>query len=233
MTDESCMSNIKYLFKFLDEKKIFEYDLSFDDEDYLYIGKQGVKYPDWTKLDNQKCSNCPLKSQNCEYCPVAINLSDVLEDIKEMLSYKKVTMVVMDKQRHYVKQTDLQNGLFSMFGLIMASSDCPHLSFLRPLARFHLPFSNLDETIFRVSSMYLLGQYFAHKADQNMEISLDNLTANYKNLEIVNEGMLSRIRSIEKGDAGKNAIVGLNLFAQMFEMEFDNDLSGLEKYFRK
>lgn len=228
------MSEIRYIFRFDEEKesqKVFEYQLDFDDQDFSYIGKQNEQYPEWTKLDFQKCKNCPLKSDSCEYCPIAMNLSTMVEDVKEMLSYKKVTMVVATKERNFVKKTDLQSGLFSMFGLVMASSDCPHMNFLRPLARFHLPFATVDETIFRVSSMYVLSQFVQQKNEKTLKISLDELNIHYKNLEIVNSGMLNRIRSLEKGDAGKNAIVALNLFAQMFEMEFDNDLTGLQKYF--
>lgn len=227
------MSEIRYLFKFEDDKKVFEYVLNFDGDDFSYIGKQGVEPPEWTRLDNKKCKNCPLKSTDVSHCPISVNLADFIDDIKEMLSYKKVTMVIIDSQRNFVKKTDLQSGLFSMFGLVMASSDCPHTSFLKPLARFHLPFSSVDETIFRVSSMYALSEIIKFKKGKTKNPSLEGLNEHYKNLEQVNSGMLERIRSIEKGDAGKNAIVALNLFAQMFEMEFSNDLSAVEKYFKE
>ena len=225
------MSVVKYIFRFENEKKVFEYVLNFDD-DYLYIGKQGVESPEWTKLDSNKCANCPLKSEDCEYCPIAVNLASFIDDVKEMISYKKVTMVITDGQRSYVKKTDLQSGLFGMFGLVMASSDCPHMHFLRPMARYHLPFASVEETIYRVCSMYVLGQYVKRKSDPSVNISLDDLSGLYKNLEQVNEGMLSRVRMQEKGDAGKNALVALNLFAQMFEMEFFNDMSMVDKIFK-
>lgn len=54
----------------------------------------------------------------------------------------------------------MQIGLYSLLGLVMATSGCPHLDFLRPLALHPLPFSSIHETVFRVSSSYLTEQYF-------------------------------------------------------------------------
>ena len=37
----------------------------------------------------------------------------------------------------------------------MALSGCPVLEQLKPMARFHLPFASVEETIYRAASMYL------------------------------------------------------------------------------
>ena len=114
----------------------------------------------------------------------------------------------------------------------MATSGCPHMEFLRPLTRFHLPFSTPEETIYRVTSYYLLKQYIENKNKGVDEaITLDTLNDSYANVEEVNKGMLARLHSISKGDADKNALVILNNFSQMIGMEIEMDYDSLSEFF--
>jgi hypothetical protein len=71
------------------------------------------------------------------YCPVARNLARVADHFKDEKSFRKATVFVKSPERFYGKQTDLQTGLQSLFGLIMSTSACPHMEFLRRLAKFH------------------------------------------------------------------------------------------------
>jgi len=84
---------------------------------------------------------------------VAKNLFNTVEYFKNAPSFEKAEVYVETPERTYYKNTSLQDGLFSIFGVIMATSGCPPLDFLRPMARFHLPFSTLEETMIRSSSM--------------------------------------------------------------------------------
>jgi hypothetical protein len=45
-------------------------------------------------------------------------------------------------------------------GLLIAGSSCPYTHFFKPMARFHLPFANKDETLWRAAATYLLARYF-------------------------------------------------------------------------
>ena len=74
---------------------------------------------------------------------------------KDTTSFKKTAVYVETKDRAYVKKCSVQEGLFPIFGLIMATSGCPHMEFLKPLARFHLPFSNVEETFSSTSNSIL------------------------------------------------------------------------------
>jgi hypothetical protein len=110
----------------------------------------------------------------------------------------------------------------------MASSGCPHMEFLKPLARFHLPFSSVEETFFRVSSMHLLKEYLKkEKYRLSEDISLDGLLACYREVEVVNQGILQRINSLSEVDANKNALIILNSFAQIIGIRLSNNLETL------
>lgn len=217
---------IEYLFKFEDGKQ-----LSFKIDPSVKKEHSEADAPEWVKLGCEQCSNCPLKSSDSPLCPVAFELNETVEKTKDMLSYKSARVVIKTAERSYFKDTDLQSGLFSLIGLIMANCDCPHFKFLKPLAKFHLPFSSIKETLFRSASSHLLKQYIDKKKDPAVKINLDGLLENYKELEIVNKAVLERIRLMSKGDANKNAIVCLNIFAQIFSAESDNDFEMLENIY--
>jgi hypothetical protein len=217
---------IEYLFKFEDGNH-----LAFKVDSSVKRVPLDKEYPKWVQLGCYQCSNCPLKVEDSPLCPVAFELYELVDKNKDKLSYETARVEVKMEERSYFKDTDLQSGLFSLMGLVMANSECPHLNFLKPLQRFHLPFSSIEETLFRSTSAHLLKKYFDKKKDKSIVIDLKELKESYKNLEIVNLSILERIRMMSKGDANKNAIVALNIFAQMFSAEFDNDLEMIEDIF--
>jgi hypothetical protein len=112
----------------------------------------------------------------------------------------------------------------------MASSSCPHLEWLRPLARFHLPFASVDETLFRVLSLQLLSEFFA-KERREVKDSAQTIKNRYKSLEILNHAFIKRIRTYCSGDADKNAIAALDIWVQTFELHHDTDFKALKEYF--
>ena len=126
-----------------------------------------------------------------------------------------------------MKETDTQSGLISLFGLIMSTSACPHLSWFKPLARFHLPFATVDETMFRILSVALIREYF--NEGDNLVEGIQDI---YSNIEKVNLGIIDRIRSHAKGDADANAIAALDLFGKLFEFELNSQFSTIRKYFK-
>ena len=217
---------IEYLFKFEDGNK-----LEFTVDSSVVSIPQDKEYPEWVQLGCEQCSNCPLKVEDSPLCPVALELHEIIDKTADMLSYESARVVVKTKERNYFKDTDLQSGLFSLMGLSMANCECPHFKFLRPLAQFHLPFASIQETLFRTASSHLLKEYFAKKKGDKPVIDLELLREDYKKLEIVNRAILERIKIMSKGDANKNAIVALNIFAQMFSAEFDNEFEMLEEIF--
>ncbi len=208
----------EYCFKFEDgSEKAFALEL--DDKTFLLQLPTGDPPPDWAKLDHRKCSHCPYSSGEHPYCPVAKNLAQAAHAFKDEKSFRKATVFVKGADRFYGRQTDLQTGLQAMFGLIMATSDCPHMAFFRPLAKHYLPFSNMEESKLRLLGSYLIQQFEKNQKGQPADFAADGLNKIVANVHILNAGIIERVRSVSKGDADWNAITLLDAFASLLAMD--------------
>jgi len=223
------LRTISYQFDFSDGTS-WKYDLSFDDAQN-YSGPPGVSTTPkaWTKLEFHKCPHCPLKKESSPHCPVAQNIDRVVEDSKATISHTRATVTVTTPERTYVKECASQEGLRSLFGLLMASSGCPHLDWLRPLTRFHLPFASTDENLFRVLSLQLLEDFLID--NKGAESCEERIAQRYRAVEAVNHTFIERIRSYCQGDADKNAIAALDILVQVFALQAQSNFGSLRKYF--
>ncbi|MDA8141402.1 MAG: hypothetical protein M0036_22395 [Desulfobacteraceae bacterium] len=187
--------------------------------------------PEWVRLQHKQCRECPLQPDHNANCPIAVNIMELVQTFKTVFSYHDCTVVCETAERTYLKKTSVMEGLSAIFGVIMATSDCPVMEFLKPMARFHLPFATIEETTVRTASMYLLAQYFKYKDQPGMKFDFKTLENHYRKVQMVNEGLLARINSVSSEDADKNAIVTLHSLSQFLSMEIDYSLSGLEYIF--
>jgi hypothetical protein len=210
------------------------YTVELDRASLSFVASSPEQPPAWARLENHQCGHCPLKPAEHPYCPVATNLSALVEFFKDKASVSEATVTVTTEERTYVKQLPLQRGIFGIFGLVMATSSCPYMDFLKPMARFHLPFSTAEETIVRSVSMYLLRQYFVAKRGEQPDLGLEQLETHYENIQKVNDGILERIKGVVKNDADLNALIILQGFADLLTMAISKDLSKIEPlFFRK
>jgi len=207
------------------------YAVAFDRATLSYLPDRHEPPPDWARLGNHQCGHCPLAPAEHPYCPVATNLSALVEAFKDKASVAEATVTVTTEERTYVKQLPLQRGIFGIFGLVMATSSCPYMDFLKPMARFHLPFSTAEETIVRSVSMYLLRQYFVAKRGGAPDLGLEQLETHYENIQKVNDGILDRIKGVVENDADLNALIILQGFADLLTMAISKDLSKIEPLF--
>lgn len=196
---------------------------------YLHAG-HGLR-PEWTLLSHRRCPHCRLPDNEADYCPIAVNIADLVAAFQDIASYGNCTVSCVSADRIVSKDTTVQDGLSSIMGIIMATSGCPSLDILRPMAWFHLPFASVDESLFRSSSTYLLRQYFQAQIGGKPDFLLDRIKDHYLNIERVNHGMLERIRHATVLDADRNAIVVLNSLAQILSMEVDESLETLRPLF--
>ncbi|MCK9418214.1 MAG: hypothetical protein M0R70_02410 [Nitrospirae bacterium] len=187
--------------------------------------------PPWALLNHKKCENCPLADREHPYCPVARNFADIAEQFKDLVSHEHVTVVVTTEERQYSKATTVQQGLSPLIGIIMTTSGCPIMDHLKPMVRFHLPFASLEETIFRMASMYLMAQYFQKQDGKSPAWNLDGLANVYTQVGIVNRDFALRLRDAAKKDANVNALVNLDCFAQMVPLAADDLLREIKPYF--
>ena len=116
-------------------------------------------------------------------------------------------------------------------GLIMATSGCPHTSFFKPMARFHLPLASADETIYRATSMYLLAQYFLRKQGQETDLELEGLAKIYHNIQLINKALAERLRAITDKDSAINALILLDIFAQTLPYAIEDSLEEVRYLF--
>ena len=222
------MANLVYHFRFPDGKEeSLQVAASVPDAEH-------EKLPDWTELGYEQCGNCPLSVTETARCPMAVRLVPLVELFGKVRSYDEVTAQVESEARTVIKRTSVQRVLRSLMGLLSASSECPHVDFLKPMAHFHLPFSSTEETIYRVASSYLLAQYFLRQQGQPADPGLDGLKAHYRELQQVNAGMAKRLAaiSVEESDSSVNALVLLDLFAQSLPDSIDAQLEELQPAFQ-
>ena len=170
--------------------------------------------PSWTKLNCHKCPNCPLDESQYPYCPAATGIANAIESLSETLTIKDVDVTVKTAERNFVKHTSTAEGLSSMMGFVMASSECPILSKLKPLARNHLPFESPEEQVYRSLGMYLLYQKFSTKNKDNPDWTLNSFTKFFEEINVVNESFCSRLREIAIEEDGLNVLTKLDCFTK-------------------
>ncbi|MBI4424712.1 MAG: hypothetical protein HY554_13345 [Elusimicrobia bacterium] len=223
--------NLRYRFVLASgEEKVFE--LALDGETLSLAGKPGRALPEWTRLDNEQCPNCPLKAATTPRCPVAANLVDVIEGFKDGISFHEAEITITAPAREYRKRAPLQTGISSLIGVVMVTSGCPVLDRLRPMVCTHLPFAEVNETMYRAISMYLLAQYFLHKRGRAPDWELKDLVKIYDEISTVNRHFAKRLKTIQIEDATLNALVSLDCFANISVCSImDDSLSQLENLF--
>lgn len=191
-----------------------------------------VALPAWTRLDYSQCPHCPLHAADVAYCPAAVALAPLVEKLAGRDSYASVRLEVRSRERTVTAETTLQRAASSLFGLVIAGSGCPHTRFLLPMARFHLPLADEQETLFRVSGTYLLHGYFLRPGGDAGDVGLDGLKAKYAQLHVMNRALAGRLRGAGREDAPVNAVVLLDLLAKGVPSNIDDSLDELRGWFQ-
>lgn len=211
---------IQYVFR-LDDGQAFQFDV---DTDRPASGVSGAE-PHWAKLDFHRCTNCPLSPDEHPNCPAAVDAQRITETFQNMLSTQEVTVEVHTKDRVYVKRTDSQTGLRALFGLVMATSGCPILARFKGLARTHLPFATMEETILRVVGAFLIQQFLRHKEGGEPDWELKGLNEFYEQIQEVNRCFKGRIDAASQQDANMNALGSLVYLAMGVSFSLEDRLT--------
>ncbi len=228
--------DVTYLFRLPDGEQA-RFDLALDGETFELRKRPLADPPAWAQLQFQQCGNCPLNTQSHPLCPVAHSLVDVVPRFEHLVSYDRLTVEVRTADRIVIAQTDVQQALSSLMGLLMASSGCPHTSFFRPMARFHLPLANEQETTYRSVTTYLLAQFLLRGDARDTDERMSGLHTVYENMQVVNAAMARRLRAAGRTDSTLNAVVLLDLFAIIVPAALEDSLAELrlllEPYLRQ
>jgi hypothetical protein len=222
--------NITYSFDFGD-KLIKTFNLCLNRDDLKIVPDANINPPDWAILKNFKCPNCPLDLNKHRYCPLAVNLSNVIEFFQMLPSYHEVEVSVKTKERTTTKETTVQIGVGSLLGIIMSCGGCPVIGKLSSLVRLHTPFASLEETEYKVISMYIVAQFLKFLNGETPDWELKKLKAAYQEIQIVNKNMVEQLSDVEMNDTSRNAVVTLSNFAEyiMISLE-DKEFTHIEAY---
>ncbi|MVW76113.1 DUF6901 family protein [Pseudomonas xionganensis] len=199
----------------LDDNHQFSYGIELDRG---YSVEAAKAAPAWTRLEHQQCSNCPLSRDNFSHCPAAVDLHRVIEDFQGLPAFKKAQVWVRTPEREYSKQVSLEEGLRALLGVIMATSACPVLGKLRPMAQNHLPFANNQEFALRTVSLYLTRQYFNFREGRHADWELKGLVRMFQQLQLVNQAFWQRIHDTCEGDSNLKAF--LTFFSMASSMTY-------------
>ena len=208
-----------------------DYTLHIDKHTGRILNPVPTDAPAWTRLNVHQCSNCPLSVAENAHCPLSLQLAQVVSDWGHVFSYEKVRYEVITAEHHFSGSTSVQKILSALLGLVMATSECPHMHFLRPLARFHLPLGSPEETAFRAVSAYLLGRHITG-AEPQVENDFEGLIARYEAVQTVNKCLAKRVADGSGEDATINAVVLLDLLAHMVPFFARETLESLRPLFQ-
>lgn len=227
--DEQAVS-YRYTFTFASgEQKSFV--VRCDNRTLLLLRNDPPKPPAWTDLSFHKCANCPLNETEHPHCPAALSLVELVRVFSGSVPHQQLEVKIETEARTYVKKTSLQEALSSLIGLYMATSGCPVIGKLRPLARQHLPFAGVDETLYRVLSMYLLAQHFIARHGGQPDWSFAQLGKIYEGIHTVNDSFSQRLAAAGRNPS-LNAVAVLDLFANAISCAVDEQALGeLEELF--
>ena len=220
----------RYIF-ILPDRPHVQIDIQLDSQSLNIINNCPDVLPEWAVLDFYQCPHCQLSVTTHPHCPLAANLVNVINHLDTLPSYHQIQVKVIMKNRTIIQDTTIQKGLSSLMGLVIATSGCPHTTFFKSMARFHLPLADEEETISRVTSMYLLAQYFLKNEGKPADFDLKGLMEIYDNMHIVNTTIARRLRAASKTDSPVNAIILLDVFTHVLPLSIENYLQEIKHLF--
>ena len=221
---------IIYEYKF-SNNTLKRFDLLLDKENLALVSGKSGNSPAWARLDFHQCANCPLNTTLSPNCPVAANLSGITQEFSGVTAADQAAVTVIVKERTYFKATSIQEGLSPLLGIIMTTSGCPVMEPLKPMVRYHLPFASLDETVFRMVSLFLVAQVIRGRAGKEPEWDLEGLSRIYAEVKKLNKDFGQRMIAAARSDANVHALVKLNVFAVMVPVVAENMLKEITPYF--
>ncbi len=208
------------------------FDFSLHGETFELLNQQVPEPPRWAELGFKQCSHCPLKPEEHSHCPLALQLHNIVNRFHKTRSIDEVDLEVVTEERRVVQTVALQRAISSMLGLVSATCGCPKTAYMRPMARFHLPLASEEETVFRVTGMYLLAQYFLTNNGQRGRFAFDGLIKIYEDLHILNKAIASRLQTATDSDSAKNAITLLDMYSSLVPMLLEDQLVEIRSVFK-
>jgi hypothetical protein len=182
--------------------------------------------PEWTRLEQDKCPNCPLPDAKDARCPAAADLVPIVASFSALSSIDRVDVHVVTPEYEARKRTDTQTALSALMGLILATSRCPILSRMLPLAHMHMPFATTTERVYRIVSMHLMGCFL-----RGEPLELNGLDVFFSDIEKLNQAFFGRLNRAVERDAGINALLALHSRSMLASLSFKAEMENIRGWF--
>ena len=183
--------------------------------------------PDWTRLEVDKCPHCPLANAAGAHCPAAADLVPLVKEFSALSSIDRVDVHVLTPQYEARKRTDTQTALSAVMGLVLATSACPILRRMLPLAHMHMPFATETERVYRIVSMHLMGCFL-----RGEPVGLDGLGGFFYDIEVLNHAFFARLSRAVQRDAGINALLALHSRSMVASMSIKPEMETIRAWFQ-
>lgn len=219
---------IQYFFVFDDGKEL-SYDINLDRVFHPKLDCRNA--PAWTRLDNNKCQNCPLSKEEYSHCPAAVDLDRIVRDVQRVSASTKLNVRVVAPDREYLKRVSMEEAMRALMGLVMATSACPVFRTLKPNARHHLPFARQEEYILRSASLYLMRQYFVWREGGTPDWELKGLVKTNEQLQLVNHAFWQRIMTEFQSDANSKALLSFFTLSSSMSSTLQSQLTKMKNVF--
>jgi hypothetical protein len=203
---------LKYKFSFA-QGTSREFLITLDPRTLKLIAARPENPPSWTHLEYNKCPNCPLDEIRHPNCPIALSIIDVVDFFKDLVSYEKTYISIESGSRTFIGTVPLQEAIKSLVSVFMVTSGCPIMDQFRPMMRSALPFPNMEESVYRILSMYLFAQYFLMRDGKKPDWDLKKLLQICNDVQVVNRSFFKRLRGLKIKDASLNALVAIDSVA--------------------
>ncbi|OGA18096.1 MAG: hypothetical protein A3H32_11265 [Betaproteobacteria bacterium RIFCSPLOWO2_02_FULL_63_19] len=183
--------------------------------------------PAWTLLKEDKCPHCPLPDAPGARCPAAADLVPIVEKFSELSSIDRIDVHVLSQECESRKRTDTQTALRALMGLILATSACPILSRMRPLAHMHMPFATGTEMVYRIVSMHVFGRFL-----RGEPAGLDGLRDFFADIDKLNRAFAGRLNRAAQRDASINALLALHSHSMLASMSIEPEMENIRVWFQ-
>ena len=213
-------NKIIYLFR-LESGTQHRFDVEFDRR------PAGGELPEWTRLEQDQCPHCPLASAPGAHCPAAADLVPVVERFSALSSIDRIEVLVLTAQFEARKRTDTQTALSALMGLILATSACPILGRLRPLAHTHMPFATATQLVYRIVSMHVMGRLLHDES-----VGLDGLDRFLSDIDRLNHAFFGRLKRAVERDAGVNALLALQSRSMLVSLAMEQEMENIRAWFQ-
>ena len=184
--------------------------------------------PEWTRLEADKCPHCPLAGAPGARCPAAADLVPIVERFSALSSIDRVDVLVLTNEYEARKRTDAQTALSALMGLILATSACPVLGHMLPLAHTHRPFASPTEMVYRIVSMHLMGCFL-----RGEPVGLDGLDGFLAEIDGLNHAFSNRLKNAAQSDAGINALLALHSRSMLVSLSIGPELERIRGWFNE